>query len=107
MAYRALMVMRMDPGDAGAVSDIFAAHDDTGLPREIGATGRSLFRFHDLYMHLIEGEVDVVSRLPQYRDHPTFRETDEQLRRFLRPYSPQWRQLSDSQAEIFYTRRWE
>lgn len=101
------MVMRMDPADAQDVAGIFAAHDETGLPREIGATGRYLFRFHDLYMHLIEADQDVISKLPQYRDHPTFKQTDESLTRFLRPYSTDWRQLKDSQAEIFYACRWE
>lgn len=101
------MVMRMDPSDAGQVSAIFDAHDDTGLPQQIGATGRCLFRFHDLYLHLIEADEDIIGRLQQFRDHPTFAGTNERLKRYLQPYAADWTQLTDSQAEIFYTRRWE
>jgi hypothetical protein len=107
MTFRALMVMRMQPEDAGTVADIFAEHDATGWPREVGATGRSLFRFHDLYLHLIEADHDVIRTLRDVGDDPAFRVTNERLGHYLRPYSPDWKQLTDSQAELFYSRRWD
>jgi hypothetical protein len=107
MTHRTLMIMRMEPVHARDVARVFAEHDRTGLPQRIGASARTLFRFHDLYMHLIEAEEDIVDRLDAYRDHPVFQDTNERLRDLLRPYSPTWRDLRDSRAEQFYSCRWD
>ncbi|RPF24890.1 TcmI family type II polyketide cyclase [Streptomyces sp. TLI_185] len=105
MAYRALMVLRMDPADAERVAAAFADHDTTGLPEEIGLTRRTLFRFHDLYMHLIEADADVLSDLLQARDDPRFQAVNAEVGKYLTPYSSEWSQLTDSKAEVIYT--WE
>jgi hypothetical protein len=101
------MVMRMNPADVEEVANIFTAHDRTSLPREIGASRRTLFRFHDLYLHLIEAEVDIMDGLYKARTHPIFKETNERLGRLLTPYSPHWRELKDSRAEVFYSCCWK
>ena len=105
MAFRTLMVLRMDPGDAERVAAAFAEHDMTGLPEEIGLTRRTLFRFHDLYMHLIESDADVLPELIKARDDPRFQTVNAEVGKYLTPYSSDWHQLTDSKAEVIYT--WE
>ncbi|AZM50218.1 TcmI family type II polyketide cyclase [Streptomyces sp. WAC 06738] len=105
MAYRALMVLRMNPADAPHVAAAFAEHDETVLPREIGVRRRVLFRFHDLYMHLIEADDDIMDRLYRARSSALFQQVNERVGRFLTPYDAAWKELKDSRADIFYT--WE
>ncbi|GGP51293.1 TcmI family type II polyketide cyclase [Streptomyces abikoensis] len=105
MAYRALMVLRMDPDDAEHVAAAFAEHDGTGLPEEIGLSRRVLFRFHDLYMHLIEADEDIMPKLLEARSDPRFQAVNSEVGKYLTPYSSQWQQLTDSKAEVIYT--WE
>jgi hypothetical protein len=99
------MIRRMQPQHAPEVAEIFAEHDRTDLPLEIGASRRVLFRFHDLYMHLIEAPEDIMGRLYQARTHPIFQQTDQRLAKLLTPYSAETVDMRDSRAEIFYT--WE
>lgn len=101
------MVMKMDPADADAVARIFGDHDKTDLPRQIGASSRTLFHFHDLYLHLIEADTDIMDNLYAARTHPIFRNTNERLRHLLTPYSSDWSQLKDSSAKAFYSCRWD
>ena len=101
------MVMRMDAANADAVAAAFAEHDQTSLPREIGANSRTLFRFHDLYMHLIEADTDIMGNLYRARAHPDFQKTNARLSELLAPYSPNWSELKDSKAEVFYHRSWK
>ena len=54
--HRALIVARMAPDSAADIAEVFAASDRGELPQLIGVTGRSLFQFGDLYLHLIEAE---------------------------------------------------
>ncbi|KDN22649.1 TcmI family type II polyketide cyclase [Amycolatopsis rifamycinica] len=105
MAYRALMVLRMDPDDADQVAAAFAEHDRTSLPGELGVTRRTLFRFHDLYFHLIEAEDDIMPSLHAARGNPHFRKVNDEVGQYLTPYSADWSELKDSQAEVFYS--WE
>jgi hypothetical protein len=105
LVYRALMVMKMNPANADLVAEAFAEHDRTSLPVEIGANRRILFRFHDLYMHLIEAENDIMNNLYRAREHPIFQKTNDRLAELLTPYSPDWQELKDSKADAFYT--WE
>ncbi|OKK03844.1 polyketide synthase [Streptomyces sp. CB03234] len=105
MAYRALMVLRMNPEDAPRVAAAFAEHDKTALPGEIGVRRRVLFRFHDLYMHLIEADDDIMERLYQARSSPLFQQVNERVGQYLTPYCADWKELKDSRADVFYT--WE
>nr|CAP12598.1 TcmF2 cyclase [Streptomyces olivaceus] len=95
----------MDPADAERVAAAFEDHDTTGLPEEIGLTRRTLFRFHDLYMHLIEADDDVLPKILEARDDPRFRKVNEEVGRYLTPYASDWSRLTDSKAEVIYT--WE
>ena len=105
MAFRALMVMRMDPAHADTVADIFAHHDQNdGMPRFVGISRRTLFRHHDLYMHLIEADENVLGRLYEARSRPDFTDVNEQLEDYLERYKPEgWTGLKDSIATPFYT----
>lgn len=104
MADRTLIVARMAPTDAEAVAAAFAESDATELPHRIGVRRRTLFRFHDLYFHLIESDGDIGARLREHRNHPLFTQVDSALARHIRPYDPNWRQPSDAMAAPFY--RW-
>jgi hypothetical protein len=53
---RTLIVARMEPEEADAVAQIFSDSDATELPGMIGLSRRTLFRFHDLYFHLVEAD---------------------------------------------------
>ncbi|GGO97286.1 TcmI family type II polyketide cyclase [Wenjunlia tyrosinilytica] len=97
-----LIVARMDPTDAEAVKDIFAESDATELPRMMGARARSVFRFHDLYLHLVEAEQDVVRSLDEVNDHPLFRDVNAKLAPYVRPYTSNWSGPKDSLATRFY-----
>lgn len=101
---RTLMVMRMNENaTTDEIADVFARHDETSLPVELGATRRILFRHKDLYLHLIESEGDLMPGLYQARSHPIFQETNDRLGTLLRRYDPKnWAELNDSRAEIFY-----
>ncbi|WP_018681691.1 TcmI family type II polyketide cyclase [Actinokineospora enzanensis] len=103
MEHRTLIVARMDAGDADAVADVFARSDATELPHLVGVSRRTLFRYYDLYFHLVEADRDVAGQVDQARTHPLFREVDQQLRPFIQPYSPDWRSPRDAMARSFYT----
>jgi cyclase len=99
--HRTLIVAKMDPDDAGAVAQVFAESDATGLPEIIGVTRRTLFQFHDLYFHLVEAEQDISARLDEARDHPLYVDVSSKLARYMKPYGP-WQTPKDSFARPFY-----
>ena len=100
--HRTLIVARLEPGRAGAVAEAFAESDATELPRMLGVKRRTLFRFHDLYFHLIESDGDLTEKLDKVRDHPLYQEINQRLARYVRPYDPNWREPKDAMAEPFY-----
>jgi cyclase len=102
---RTLIVARMDPGPAEAIADIFAASDATELPHLIGVSRRTLFRFHDLYFHLVEADKDVTANLYQARSHPLYDDIQRKLASHVSPYDPGWREPKDAMAVPFY--RWQ
>jgi cyclase len=102
VAHRTLIVARMNPADAAAVAGIFAESDATELPLLLGASRRTLFRFHDLYLHLIEADRDFTGDLYQARGHPLFRDVNTKLGHYVQPYDPGWREPKDAMAEPFY-----
>lgn len=104
--HRALIVARMKPDSAQDIAETFAASDDGELPRLIGVTGRSLFQFGDLYLHLIEAERPPGPEVAKVSSHPQFRSISEQLTAYVSAYDPQtWREPKDAMAHEFY--RWE
>lgn len=105
--HRTLIVARMRPGAADEVAAVFADSDrHSGLPAAIGVRARSLFRFDDLYLHLVEGDRPLAEAVADHRDDPRFKRISEDLRPFISPYDPAvWRDARDAMAHEFY--RWE
>ncbi|MFL6115837.1 MAG: TcmI family type II polyketide cyclase [Catenulispora sp.] len=98
-----LIVARMRAEDAGRVAGIFAESDAGALPGMLGVRRRSLFRFHDVYVHLIESDEDVRPGLAQVRQDPLFQDVNTKLADFVLPYDPAaWRGPEDAMAERFY-----
>lgn len=101
---KTLIVARMLPGSERDIAGVFAASDATELPRRIGVQSRTLFRFHDLYMHLIEAEQPLNGAVDGQREDPLFREVSQNLAPFVSAYDPQtWRVPSDAMAKAFYS----
>lgn len=101
--HHALIVARMAPGSAPAISDVFAASDRGELPRLIGVNSRSLFQFGDVYLHLIESDEDPTPAIAQVAGHPEFRNISDQLSAYVSAYDPQtWRSPKDAMAHRFY-----
>jgi cyclase len=98
-----LIVARMDAGQAEAVAKIFAESDATELPRLVGVSRRVLFRFHDLYFHLVEAADDITPSLYRARGHPLYGEINRRLAEHIRPYDPDWREPKDAMAVPFYS----
>ncbi|MEU9889834.1 TcmI family type II polyketide cyclase [Sphaerisporangium sp. NPDC051017] len=103
--HRTLIVARMEPSETEAVAKIFADSDASDLPHIIGVSRRTLFRFHDLYFHLVEADQDITPNLYKARSHPLYGEINQRLGEHIRPYDPNWREPKDAMAEPFYT--WE
>jgi hypothetical protein len=103
-----LFVDRMDPRDADQVARIWAEHDRGGLPAEIGVTGRTVFHFRGLYVHLVEAanplDGDLADRIFAVRTDPGYVRVREDLAEFLNPYSSDCKGLLDTRAAEFY--RW-
>ncbi|MFC9328975.1 TcmI family type II polyketide cyclase [Kitasatospora sp. NPDC057015] len=104
--YRTLIVARMKPDGATGIADVFAQSDAGELPELIGVTGRSLFQFGDVYLHLVEADRPPGPAVAQYTKHPAFRDVSEKLLPYVQAYDPQtWRGPQDAMAKEFY--RWE
>ncbi|MFC8968654.1 TcmI family type II polyketide cyclase [Streptomyces sp. NPDC057094] len=104
--HHALIVARMAPGSAPAISEVFAASDRGELPHLIGVNRRSLFQFGDVYLHLIESERDPAPAIAKVAGHPEFRNVSDELAAYVSAYDPQtWRSPKDAMAQCFYT--WE
>ncbi|MFJ1707873.1 TcmI family type II polyketide cyclase [Kitasatospora sp. NPDC088346] len=104
--HRTLIVARMKPKSAEGIAEVFEASDRGELPHLIGVTGRSLFQFGDLYMHLIEADRPPGPEVARLAGHPEFREVSRQLTAYVEAYDPAtWREPKDAMAREFY--RWE
>ncbi|WP_066941468.1 TcmI family type II polyketide cyclase [Microtetraspora fusca] len=100
--HRTLIVARMRPSDADAVAEIFAESDATELPRMVGVSRRTLYRFHNLYFHLVEADDDIRDRLYRARDTELYRDINTKLARHISPYDPAWQEPKDAMATPFY-----
>jgi cyclase len=103
--HRTLIVARMQPDNAPAVAEAFAESDGTELPHMIGVARRTLFRFHELYFHLVEADEDIAPALYRSRAHPLYQTLNQTLARLVSPYDPNWKEPKDAMAEPFYTWR--
>ena len=105
MSHRSVIVAKIKPGSQQEVAEIFGKSDATSLPREIGVTGRSLYTFDDVYLHILEFGVEAGPALNAARDLPAFQQISDDLRPFISPYNPAtWRGPQDAMAAEFY--RW-
>ncbi|GIM92601.1 TcmI family type II polyketide cyclase [Paractinoplanes toevensis] len=106
---RVIFIDRMPTDNAAAVADAWSEHDRTDLPRLIGVRRRSLYAFHGLYVHVVDGaeglEQDLTERILSSRADPSFVRIRDRLGRLLTPYRSDTRSLADTRAEEFY--RWE
>lgn len=98
-----MIIARMQPDHAPAVADIFARSDATAMPRQIGVTQRSLYRFHELYVHLIDFRRPVPEAMATAQQLPAFQTMSEELRPYIIPYAPDWRSPRDAMAARFYS----
>lgn len=104
--YRSLIVARMKPEAAQDIADTFAESDRGELPGLIGVTGRSLFQFGEVYLHLIEAERPPGPEVAKHTGHPEFRRISQALSPYVSAYDPAtWREPKDAMAREFY--RWE
>lgn len=105
MVHRTLIVAYMDPSEADAVAQIFAESDATDLPHMVGVSRRTLFRFHDLYFHLVEADGDITPNLYKARKSELYTDINTKLSKHIRPYDPNWKEPKDAMATPFYV--WE
>ncbi|CQR65870.1 TcmI family type II polyketide cyclase [Streptomyces leeuwenhoekii] len=104
--HHTLIVARMAPGSAQDIAKVFAESDRGELPHLIGVSGRSLFQFGDVYLHLIESEQDPGPAIAKMAGHPEFKDVSERLSAYVTAYDPAtWRSPKDAMANCFY--RWD
>lgn len=102
MMQQIMIVAKMRPQDAPAVADIFARSDATSMPHDIGVVGRSLYRFHGLYMHLIDFARPATDAMRTAQRLPAFRAVSDELRPHIEAYDPDWSSPADAMADRFY-----
>lgn len=100
--HRSLIVAKIKPGAEAEVARIFAASDQTELPRIVGVRHRSLWSLDDLYVHVLETEEPTGSALGEARRHPEFEAISRRLDPFITPYLETWRGPQDAVAKCFY-----
>lgn len=101
---RTLIVARIQPDSAEKVADIFRRSDDGTMAREIGVRERQLFRFHDLYFHIIDFDRPAAESMRIAQAIPEFRAVSEELQPYITAYDPNWKSPRDAMATRFY--RW-
>ncbi len=100
--HRTLIVARLQPDKVTDIAEIFGESDASELPHMIGVSRRTLFRFHDLYFHLVEADEDISPNLYRARSHPLYDEINTRLAACVRPYDPNWQEPKDAMASPFY-----
>jgi cyclase len=102
MTFRSVIVARIVPGSEGKVASVFAHNDETTRPQDSGVIGRALLSLDDLYIHVIERNVDPkVSG--KTRGLPAFKQVSEAIAPYVTPYPKNWKVPSDSVAKEFYS----
>jgi hypothetical protein len=93
----------MTPGSEPAVASIFGRSDATSMPLEIGVRERSLYAFHELYVHVIDFDREVGDAMRTALTLPAFRAISEELQPHIAAYDPQtWASPRDAMARCFY-----
>ncbi|MFP5284019.1 MAG: TcmI family type II polyketide cyclase [Actinomycetes bacterium] len=98
-----MIIARMRPEHADDVAGIFARSDATTMPYEIGVARRALYRFHDLYVHLVDFDRPAADAMASAQRLPAFRAVSEELRPYIDPYDSGWRSPQDAMAARFYS----
>ncbi|MFY1636347.1 TcmI family type II polyketide cyclase [Solwaraspora sp. WMMB335] len=99
---RSLIIAKVVPDAEQQVAEIFAESDQTELPGLAGVRHRSLYRLHDLYVHLIETDDIGPDAIAAARRHPEFDRVSGRLARYISPYLASWRSPRDALAHRFY-----
>ncbi|HEV8556603.1 MAG TPA: TcmI family type II polyketide cyclase [Actinophytocola sp.] len=102
MPHRTLIVAHLKEGHEDAIAQIFAESDATELPHMIGVKRRTLFKFHDLYFHLVEADEEINENLYKARSHPLYDWINKSLAEHVWPYDPNWKEPKDAMAQPFY-----
>ena len=100
--HQTMIIARMKPADADDVAAVFGRYDATSMPHEIGVRNRSLYTFHDIYVHLIDFDRPAPEAMRIAQSLPAFRAVSEDLRPFIEAYDPGWRSPQDAMARRFY-----
>src|SRR3712207_8608392 len=85
-----MIVAKMRSEDAPAVAEIFTRSDATSMPHEIGVKARSLYRFHGMYVHLIDFARPASDAMRTAAHLPSFRAISDELRPYIEAYDPNW-----------------
>ncbi|MFV2021305.1 TcmI family type II polyketide cyclase [Micromonospora sp. LOL_023] len=99
---RSLIIAKVVPDAEQQVAEIFAESDCTDLPGLAGVRHRSLYRLHDLYVHLIETDHTGPQAVAAAREHPEFDRVSRRLAAYISPYLATWRSPRDAMAHRFY-----
>ncbi|MEU7608251.1 TcmI family type II polyketide cyclase [Micromonospora sp. NPDC049204] len=107
MTHSSLIVARMQPGSADAVSELFSQFDDTDVPHRMGTRRRELFAYRGLYFHLQDfDQPDGAERIHEARTDERFVRISADLKPYIEAYDPAtWRSPADALAQRFY--HWE
>lgn len=103
MNYRTVIIARIVPGSESTVGDVFGYYDKTTRPQDLGVIGRSLLSLDDLYIHVIDRNVDPTVSLGKARGLPAFQQIAEAIAPYVTPYPKNWKNPSDSVAKEFYS----
>lgn len=102
MVFRSVIIARIVPGSERTVGDVFGYYDERTRPQDLGVIGRTLLSLHDLYIHVIERNVDPkVSG--KTRGLPAFQAIAEKIAPYVTPYPRNWKTPADSVAKEFYS----
>ncbi|MGC5173216.1 TcmI family type II polyketide cyclase [Microbacterium sp. DT81.1] len=100
--HQTMIVAKMRSEDAPAVAEIFSRSDATSMPQDIGVIGRSLYRFHGIYVHLIDFARPASDAMRTAAQLPSFRAVSDELRPYIEAYDPNWTSPADAMADRFY-----
>src|SRR5436309_14710556 len=96
-----MIIAKMAPADADDVAAVFGRYDATSMPHEIGVRARSLFQFHELYVHLIDFDRPPPEAMRIAQSLQAFRAVSEDLKPYIDAYDPDWRAPQDAMARRF------
>lgn len=106
MSSRMLLISKMNPASADTVARLFAEHDQSDLPVQLGITSRTLLHYQGMTMHLIQAEREFFDDLARLHNAAAFQELNGKLAGHLSPIVSDWKGIPDSRATEFYHKSW-